>query len=87
MQISFVLQLKPEFTNGVINSGHPVANIFATSKDYLFQGINSLNAELNPTCHLLTLLGVRHILHVSKIRVKDRDEYIIPKRPVLIILC
>ena len=26
--------------------------------------INPLNAELNPTCHLLALLGARHIFHV-----------------------
>jgi len=32
--------------------------------------INPLNAELNPICHLLELLGAHHILHVSRIRVK-----------------
>ena len=32
--------------------------------------INPLNAELNPICHLLALLGSQHILHVSRIRVK-----------------
>jgi hypothetical protein len=32
---------------------------------------NSLNAELNPVCHLLALLGAHHILHVSRVRVKD----------------
>jgi hypothetical protein len=31
---------------------------------------NTLNAELNPICHLLALLGAHHILHVSKIRVR-----------------
>jgi hypothetical protein len=31
--------------------------------------INPLNAELNPICHLLVLLGAHHILHVSRIRV------------------
>ena len=30
---------------------------------------NPLNAELNPICHLLALVGVRHILHVSGVRV------------------
>ena len=30
-----------------------------------------LNAELNPICHLLALLGVHHFLHVSGIRVKS----------------
>ena len=33
--------------------------------------ISPLNAELNPICHLLALLGVHHILHVSRIRVKE----------------
>jgi len=31
---------------------------------------NLLNAELNPICHLLALLGAHHILHVSRVRVK-----------------
>jgi len=30
---------------------------------------NPLNPELNPTCHLLALLGAHHILHGSRIRV------------------
>jgi hypothetical protein len=30
------------------------------------------NAELNPICHLLALLGAHPILHVSRIRVKHR---------------
>jgi len=30
---------------------------------------NPLNAELNPICHLLALLGAHHILHVSRVRV------------------
>ena len=32
---------------------------------------NPLNAELNPICHLLALLGAHPILHVSGIRVKQ----------------
>jgi len=32
--------------------------------------LNPLNAELNPICYLLTLLGAHHFLHVSRIRVK-----------------
>jgi hypothetical protein len=31
---------------------------------------NTLNAELNPICHLLALLGV-HFFQVSRIRVKS----------------
>jgi len=30
---------------------------------------NPLNAELNPICHFLALLGAHHILRVSRIRV------------------
>jgi hypothetical protein len=33
--------------------------------------VNPLNAELNPICHLLALLGVHHILHISGLRVKE----------------
>jgi len=33
--------------------------------------LNPLNAELNPICHLLTLLEAHYILHVSRIRVKE----------------
>jgi len=32
---------------------------------------NPLNAELNPICHLLALLGVHHFLHVSRIRINQ----------------
>ena len=32
--------------------------------------INPLNAELNPICYLLALLGAHHFLHVSRMRVK-----------------
>ena len=31
---------------------------------------NPLNAELNPICHLLALLGAHHIYRVSGIRVE-----------------
>ena len=34
--------------------------------------VNPLNAELNPICHLLALLGAHHIFHVSVLRVKIR---------------
>ena len=31
---------------------------------------NPLNAELNPICHFLALVGAHHILHVSRVKVK-----------------
>jgi hypothetical protein len=45
-------------------SGTPVLYIGRTV-------LNNLNAELNPICHLLALLGAHHILHISRIRVND----------------
>jgi len=39
----------------------------ADRMDYI---TNPLNAKLNPSCHLLALLGAHHILYVSRIRVK-----------------
>jgi len=37
-----------------------------------FYCINPLNAELNPICHLLVLLGAQYISHVSVLRVKEK---------------
>ena len=31
--------------------------------------LNLLNAELNPICHLLALLGAHLILHISRMKV------------------
>jgi hypothetical protein len=42
--------------------------VYAEAKNLL---VNSLNAELNPICHLLALLGVHHFLHVTRVRVKS----------------
>jgi len=36
----------------------------------IFVIFNPLNAELNPICYLLVLLGAHHFLHGSRIRVK-----------------
>ena len=51
----------PEFTS----YGDP-RRATSAETDFL---INPLNAELNPICHLLALLGAHHILHISRIRV------------------
>jgi hypothetical protein len=39
---------------------------------------NPLNAELNPICHLLALLGAHPILHVSRIRVNIHLNTFLP---------
>ena len=36
-------------------------------------GMNILNAELNPICHLLALLEAHHILHIGRIRVNGGE--------------
>ena len=43
-------------------------------------GFNSafkeLNAELNPICHLVALVGAHHIFHVSRIMVEHKKQKI-----------
>ena len=43
----------------------------AVTLSFEYKQLNHLNAELNPICHLLALLGVHHFLHASRIRVKS----------------
>ena len=46
-------------------------NCCKTASAWLTIGtINPLNAELNPICYLLALLGAHHFFHVNRIRVK-----------------
>jgi hypothetical protein len=42
----------------------------ATGTGVLKHNIHTLKAEINLICHLLALLGVHYLLHVSRIRVK-----------------
>ena len=56
----FLLSLKPS----------RISRLFVFEKF----SINPLNAELNPICHLLALLGAHHILHVSRIRVNSHKN-------------
>ena len=44
---------------------------------------NSLNAELNTICHLLSLLGAHHIPHVSRVRVNVAGKSSIALQTVL----
>ena len=41
----------------------------------LLDDLNPLDAELNPICHLLALLGGATIVVVSRLRVKGRRGY------------
>ena len=53
-------------------------NIKISLKNIEISYLNPLNAELNPICHLLALLGGHHILHVSRIRLKRRVKSHLP---------
>ena len=44
---------------------------FHTCSKLLTASFNPLHAELNPIRHLLALVGARHIVHVSRVRVKQ----------------
>ena len=52
---------------------------FATSSA---EEINPLNAELNPICLLLALVGAHHIFHVSGLTWKTHQSYFIFTRPI-----
>ena len=48
-----------------------------------FRPFNSLNDELNPIRHLLALVGARHTVHVSRIRVNPLNAELNPIRHLL----
>jgi hypothetical protein len=70
---------------------HACINLYVRASVYVFHvtkndrrmgHFNPLNAELNPICHLLILLGAHHILHVSRVRVKQGNDDSLPLWPV-----
>ena len=56
----------PRGTSGVKQLGREGYHSSASGAEF-----NPLNAELNPICCMLALLGAHHFLHVSRIRVKS----------------
>ena len=48
-----------------------VQSMFMWPSNVTYIEFNPLNAQLNPICYLLVLLGAHHFLHVSRIRVKS----------------
>jgi hypothetical protein len=62
------LVIYKDFTTHFTVAEHIIVTIYML---YEFTFIDPLNAELNPICHLLALLGTHHILHVSRIRVNS----------------
>ena len=53
--------------NYLITNRHNVTSSVTLHKN--FKDIKTSNAELNPICHLLAILGTHPILHASGIRV------------------
>ena len=60
------IQLKNSIRNTQVFNFNEVTDI-----NTVYSRFNPLNAELNPICYLLALLGAHHYLHVSRIRVKS----------------
>jgi hypothetical protein len=58
------------FTIHSITGSHPKGGGLSGCNLTPKSKFNPLNAELNPICHLLALLGAHHIFHVSGLRVK-----------------
>jgi hypothetical protein len=67
------------------DTGFSDFDLLISSKKMAFLCFNPLNAELNPICHLLALLGAHLILHVSRIRVKVGNNCCLP-HPFLVIV-
>jgi len=67
---SSVLLVYDSFQNAVLKL---LQSMFPKNKYVVFT--NPLNAELNPICLLLALLGAQHILHVSGVGVKNSTTY------------
>jgi hypothetical protein len=63
---ALVILSQPVFTTHNIFYTLPPPNLEDSVVEIVF---NPLNAELNPIRHLLALVGARHIVHVSRIRV------------------
>ena len=62
-----------------------VSNNASTWQMAFHSAFNPLNAELNPICHLLALLGAHYIFHVSGLRVKGLSDCIINQVITIII--
>jgi len=61
------------FINGPLTFRPPKLAVYLQISTF-----NPLNAEVNPICHLLALLGAHPILHVSRIKVNYfRPEFLI----------
>ena len=70
-----VVGLSQHKEQGGLTAGQPTGSTFGTYLAHCLQ-LNPLNAEVNPICHLLTLLGAHPIFHISRISVNAVGETI-----------
>jgi hypothetical protein len=67
MHLLVLIKFVVNFTMHGINDVNVVKNRIRKTCNEIFK---PLNAELNPICHLLALLGAHHIFHFSGLTVK-----------------
>ena len=81
MNLKFLLfSLKTVFRYILYVMQHHVLNWQGVWKEAAVSNINPLNAELNPICHLLALLGGATIVVVSRLRVKYHPSNFLGQR-------
>jgi hypothetical protein len=56
-----------QWVMGLFSRVHEADHPFPSSTNF-----KPLNAKLNPICHVPVLIGAHHILHVSRIRIKNQ---------------
>ena len=70
-KVKFFIYFASVFGDSFRSFSYIVMVFVSHSRLIHWETFNPLNAELNPICHLLALLGVHHFLHVSRIKVKS----------------
>ena len=67
-----------QFYSGIIYNTQFEPHRKHTHLHYQYKAVNPLNAELNPICHLLALLGGATIVVVSRLRVNVQSLIQVP---------
>jgi len=84
LQATFVLQFY-KLSSSFNSTSYLRPSILQAILTHNLTCINTLNADLNPICHLVALLGAHHFLHLSGIRVNAAfDLYVVNLRILLV---
>ena len=65
MKLDIIMQALPCYLNSRV-SLFQHGGYMTSDTEVKLNKINHLNAELNPICYLLALLGAHHIFHVGR---------------------